>query len=460
MSENRSKIQLELALVVTGKGEASIQHQQGSESLAAAREHESLAGTERLMEEICDRENMKKALKRVRSNRGSAGIDGMTVDNLPDYLEEHWPEIEEQLLTRSYRPRPVKRVEIPKAQAGKVRLLGIPCVLDRLVQQAVLQVLQPRWDPTFSEYSYGFRPGRSAHQAIAQAQTYIAEGYGIVVDIDLKKFFDRVNHDSLMGRVAKRVSDKRVLKIIRAFLNAGVMENGLAGSSRRQGVPQGGPLSPLLSNLVLDDLDRELTRRGHRFVRYADDCNVYVRSERAGHRVMKSLRDFITSKLKLQVNESKSAVARPQERSFLGFRFTGGRKLKRGVAPQALQKFKKRVRQLTRRSRGVSLEQMVQQLARYLRGWLAYFSFCETLSVLRDLDSWIRRRLRSVVWKQWKTYQKRRRGLQRQGLSERDAAQAAYYARNVWRTANSQPMKIAFPNAFFDSLGLPRLVAP
>lgn len=460
MSDDRQKIQLELALMVTGKGEASTRHRQGSESLTAAQEHESLAGTEWLMEEVCDRENMKKALKRVRSNRGSAGVDGMTVDELSGYLETHWLDIGGQLLKGSYRPRPVRRVEIPKQQAGKVRILGIPCVLDRLVQQAILQVLQPRWDPTFSEHSYGFRPGRSAHQAVAQAQSYIAKGYGIVVDIDLEKFFDRVNHDSLMGRVAKRVADKRVLRIIRAFLNAGVMENGLAGSPSGQGVPQGSPLSPLLSNLVLDDLDRELTRRGHRFVRYADDCNVYVRSERAGHRVMKGLRAFITSKLKLQVNESKSAVARPHERSFLGFRFTGGRRLKRGIAPQALQKFKKRVRQLTRRSRGISLKQMVEQLARYLRGWLAYFSFCETLSVLRDLDSWIRRRLRSVVWKQWKTYQNRRRGLQRHGLSERDAATAAYYARDVWRTANSQPMKIALPNTFFDMIGLPRLVAP
>lgn len=271
MGDDRQKIQLELALGALGRGEASTQRNQGLGSSTAVHEHESLAGTERLMEEICDRENMKKALKRVRSNRGSPGVDGMTVDDLPAYLEEHWPKIEEQLLTGSYRPQSVKRVEIPKAQAGKVRLLGIPCVLDRLVQQAVLQVLQPRWDPTFSEYSYGFRPGRSAHQAIAKAQPYIAEGYGIVVDIDLEKFFDRVNHDSLMGRIAKRVADKRMLKLIRAFLNAGVMENGLAGSSTGQGVPQGGPLSPLLSNLVLDDLDRELTRRGHRFVRYADD---------------------------------------------------------------------------------------------------------------------------------------------------------------------------------------------
>jgi len=460
MGDDRQTIQLELALEAEGTGEASTLRPQGAESPRAAHGHESLAGTERLMEEICDRENVKKALKRVRSNRGSPGVDGMTVDALPGYLEEHGPEIERQLLNGSYRPRPLKRVEIPKAQAGAVRRLGIPCVLDRWVQQAVLQVLQPRWDPTFSEHSYGFRPGRSAHQAVAQAQRYIAEGYGIVVDIDLEKFFDRVNHDRLMGRVAKRVADKRLLRLIRAFLNAGLMENGLAGSSAGQGVPQGGPLSPLLSNLVLDDLDRELERRGHRFVRYADDSNVYVRSERAGHRVMKSLRDFITSKLQLQVNESKSAVARPQERSFLGFRFTSGRRLKRAIAPSALQTFKKRVRQLTRRSRGIKFEWTVKQLANYLRGWLAYFSFCETLSVLRDLDSWIRRRLRSVAWKQWKTFQRRRRGLQRHGLGEREAAMAAYCAQGVWRMANSQPLKLAFPNAFFDSIGLPRLAAP
>jgi len=279
-----------------------------------------------------------------------------------------------------------------------------------------------------------------------------------VVDLDLEKFFDRVNHDMLMGRVSKRLKDKRLLKLIRAFLNAGVMEDGLVVSTE-EGVPQGGPLSPLLSNLMLDDLDRELERRGHRFVRYADDCNVYVRSKRAGQRVMKSLRHFVTNKLKLQVNEAKSAVARPQERKFLGFRFTGGRQLKRCIAPQARRQFKRRVRELTRRSRGVSLKHMIWRLARYLRGWHAYFGFCETSTVFRDLDSWIRRRLRCVIWKQWKTFRRRRSGLIARGLDERAAAMASFCSNAPWRMSHTKAMNVAFPNAYFDSLGLPRLAA-
>ena len=387
MSEKRQKVQLELAFAAEGKGEAPSPVVEGTETFAAACEPESPESTERLMEEVCERENLKKALKRVRSNRGSPGVDGMTVDELPGYLREHWPTLRGQLLSGAYVPQAVKRVEIPKPGGG-VRRLGVPSALDRFIQQAVLQVLQPSWDPTFSEHSYGFRPGRSAHQAVAQAQTYIADGHGFVVDLDLEKFFDRVNHDMLMGRVSKRVKDKRLLELIRAFLNAGVMEDGLAGPTE-EGVPQGGPLSPLLSNLMLDDLDRELERRGHRFVRYGDDCNVYVRSERAGQRVMESLRHFVTNKLKLQVNEAKSAVARPQERKFLGLRFTSGRQLKRCIAPQALRQLKKRVRELSRRTRGVSLQHMIWRLARYLQGWRACFRFRETSAVFRDLDTWI-----------------------------------------------------------------------
>ena len=350
MSEKRQKTQLELAFAMEGKGEARSRVAEGTETFAAVCDPESLESTERLMEEVFERENLKRALKRVRSNRGSPGVDGMTVDDLPGYLRKQWPTLRDQLLSGAYVPQAVKRVEIPKPGGG-VRRLGVPSALDRFIQQAVLQVLQPSWDPTFSEHSYGFRPARSAHQAVAQAQTHIAEGYGFVVDLDLEKFFDRVNHDMLMGRVSRRVKDKRLLKLIRAFLNAGVMEDGLVGPTE-EGVPQGGPLSPLLSNLMLDDLDRELERRGHRFVRYGDDCNVYVRSQRAGQRVMESLRRFITNKLKLQVNEAKSAVARPQERKFLGFRFTSGRQLKRCIAPQALRQLQKRVRELTRRTRG------------------------------------------------------------------------------------------------------------
>ena len=302
------------------------------------------------MEEVCERENRREAMKRVKANQGSPGIDGMTVDELPGYLEQHWPAIREQLLSGTYEPQPVKRVEIPKPDGG-VRKLGIPTVLDRFVQQAVQQVLQKQWDPTFSEHSYGFRPGRSTQQAVAQAQQYIAEGYGWCVDFDLEKFFDRVNHDKLMGAIAKRVEDKRLLKLIRAFLNAGVMEDGLVSRSV-EGTPQGGPLSPLLSNLVLDELDRELERRGHRFVRYADDSNIYVRSERAGQRVMESVTRFITEKLKLKVNESKSAVAQPQERKFLGFSFTAGPEAKREIAPKAIDRFKERIREITTKGEG------------------------------------------------------------------------------------------------------------
>ena len=314
--DTQQNIQLRLDCSPVLTGEAREAGRAETESSEATSGFERPASTARLMEEVCDRENLKEALRRVKANKGSAGVDGMTIDDLTDYLKQHWPAIRGQLLNGTYAPRPVRRVEIPKPDGAGVRKLGIPTVLDRFIQQAVLQVLQRRWDRTFSQHSYGFRPGRSAHQAVAQAQHYIAEGFGWVVDLDLEKFFDRVNHDKLMGRVAQRVDDKRLLKVIRAFLNAGVMENGVVSPSV-EGTPQGGPLSPLLSNVVLDELDRELERRGHCFVRYADDSNVYVRSERAGHRVMKSITRFITAKLQLKVNESKSAVARPQDRKFL-----------------------------------------------------------------------------------------------------------------------------------------------
>src|SRR6516225_428636 len=338
MSDKRQKNQLVLAFREESRSEAPTASLEGTESLTAKRKAESPAIGERLMEEVCEQDNCKRALARVRANKGSPGVDGISVHDLPGHLQQHWPAIREQLLSGTYTPQSVRRVEIPKPDGG-VRKLGIPTVLDRFIQQAVMQVLQRRWDSTFSDYSYGFRPGRSAHQAVAQAQQYIAKGYSWVIDLDLEKFFDRVNHDKLMGRVAKRVEDKRLLKLIRAFLNAGVMENGLVSPSV-EGTPQGGPLSPLLSNLVLDEFDRELERPGHRFVRYADDCNIYVRSERAGQRVMESITQFITQKLKLKVNEAKSAVARPQERKFLGFSFTAGPEVKRTIAPKALDRFK------------------------------------------------------------------------------------------------------------------------
>src|SRR6201992_1826621 len=376
MSGTRQKIQFSLALVPEGGGEAPGRGHQGTVPPVAKPAPERPACAEQLMEEVCDRGNLVRAWKRVRSNKGSPGVDGMTIAGAKVYLREHWPNIRSQLLSGTYQPQPARRVEIPKPGGG-VRKLGVPCVVDRLIQQALLQVLQKQWDPTFSEHSYGFRPGRSAQQAVAQAQQYIAEGYGWVVDFDLEKFFDRVNHDKLMGAIAKRVEDKRLLKLIRAFLNAGVMENGLVSPSV-EGTPQGGPLSPLLSNLVLDELDRELECRGHRFVRYADDCNIYVRSERAGQRVMESVTRFITQKLKLKVNEAKSAVARPQERKFLGFSFSAGPDIKRVIAPKALDRFKRRIRDITRRAKGVSMKTTIEELAPYMRGWRSYFGFCET----------------------------------------------------------------------------------
>ena len=378
----------------------------------------------------------------------------MTIDAAKDYLREQWPNIRSRLLDGTYQPQPVKRVEIPKPDGG-VRKLGVPCVVDRLIQQALLQVLQKRWDPTFSEHSYGFRPGRSAHQAVAQAQRCIAEGYGIVVDLDLEKFFDRVNHDLLMARVASRVSDKRVLKLIRAFLNAGVMEDGLVRPVD-EGTPQGGPLSPLLSNLVLDDLDKELSRRGHRFCRYADDCNIYVRSQRAGERVMASVTRFLTEKLKLKVNEAKSAVAQPEERKLLGFTISNDG-AERRIAPKALNKFKVKIRDMTSRTRGCSLQQIVGDLSPYLIGWRGYFGFCQTPRVLTNLEAWIRRRLRSYLWWQWRNGPNRFKELRRRGEPKFLAAVAAGSPTGFWRMSSHPAVQKALRNHVFDDLGLPRI---
>jgi RNA-directed DNA polymerase len=340
-----------------------------------------------------------------------------------------------------------------------MRPLGTPTVLDRFIQQAMMQVLQADWDGMFSETSFGFRPGRSAHQAVERAQAYIASGHTVVVDIDLEKFFDRVNHDILMGLVAKRVADKRILKLIRAFLNAGMMEGGLV-SPTEEGTPQGGPLSPLLSNLMLDVLDKELEKRGHRFVRYADDCNVYVRSQKAGERVMAGIEKFLEKRLKLKVNTAKSAVAKPSVRKFLGFSFTGGKEPRRRIAPQVIARFKAKVRELTRRTCGRSLAQVIKELSIYLIGWRGYFGFCQTPSVLRALDEWTRRRLRAIAWKQWKYGRARFAELRRRGVGRDLAAQTAGSPHGPWRLANSPALAVALPNTFFGSLGLASVAAP
>jgi RNA-directed DNA polymerase len=454
--DKQQNIQIELDFSSALTGEAREAGREETESAGAMSGPENPGSTNRLMEEVCERGNLKEALRRVKGNQGSAGIDRMTVDQLSAYLKQHWPAIREQLLSGAYEPKPVRRVEIPKPDGG-VRKLGIPTVLDRFIQQAVMQVLQKQWDRTFSDHSYGFRPGRSAHQAVAQAQQYIAAGQGWCIDLDLEKFFDRVNHDKLMGQIAERVEDKRLLKLIRAFLNAGVMENGLVSPSV-EGTPQGGPLSPLLSNLVLDELDRELERRGHRFVRYADDCNIYVRSERAGQRVMESITRFITQKLKLKVNEAKSAVARPQQRKFLGFSFTVGPEVKRAIAPQALDRFKQRIREITLRAKGVSVETTMEELAPYMRGWRGYFGFCETPEVLVSLTRWVRLRLRAALWRQWKTPRRRRAALLELGVRLRLASNTAGSGRGSWYLAKAKALSVGLSNAHLKSLGLPTLI--
>src|SRR3954452_14166071 len=450
MTARRPPSQLELALPMPGRGEAPRLDWQEVEAVTTT-ERESPAPTEHLMEAICDPDNIEAALRAVVRNKGAPGVDGITVQQLPGILKARWSKIEDQLLQGRYQPQPVRRVRIPKP-AGGTRNLGIPTVIDRVIQQAVLQRLQPQWDPTFSEHSYGFRPGRSAHQAVAQAQAFVIAGYRFVVDIDLAKFFDRVNHDRLMAAVAARVSDRRVLRLIRGYLRAGVLNGGLFEESG-EGTPQGGPLSPLLSNLVLDELDRELERRGHRFVRYADDCNIYVRSEKAGRRVMASLTRFIERRLKLQINTEKSAVAQPWRRSFLGFTVRNDRTFRRCSADKAIARFKHRVRALTGRHRGITLERMIRELVPYLRGWAGYFGFSQWRE-LASLDGWIRRRLRCVVWVQWKTRGRRYRELRRLKVSERLASAAIFSPKGPWRLSAVEALHRAFTKARFARLGL------
>ena len=448
MGVKQQKIQRELAFMDTAEVKPQAVSGEGTETPATGSKSESQAGNEQLMEVILERENLIEALKRVKRNKGAAGVDGMRVEELGPYLKLNWLELREQLLSGDYKPQPVRRVEIPKAGGGQ-RKLGIPTAVDRFIQQAVLQVLQAEWDPTFSEHSYGFRPRRTAHQAIAQAQEYIGAGYTVVVDIDLEKFFDRVNHDVLMSRVARRVTDKRALKLIRGYLTSGVLENGLV-SPTDEGTPQGGPLSPLLSNLLLDELDKELERRGHRFVRYADDCNIYVRSERAGERVMAGTKRFLEQRLRLKVNEQKSAVGKPSERKFLGYSFTKEAAPRRKIAPQSVRRFKERVRKLTKRGR--SLRLVITDLTRYLRGWAGYYGWCETKSQLQVLDGWTRRRLRSYIWRQWQRPQRRYRILRRHGVPVRQAWRVVNFG--PWRASRSQALARVIPNASFKQLGL------
>jgi group II intron reverse transcriptase/maturase len=426
-----------------------------SGELQAAEHGDERSGTGDLMGKVLERRNLQAALKRVRKNKGSPGIDGMTVDELPGYLREHWPRLREELHAGTYRPAPVKRQTIPKSGGGE-RELGIPTVLDRFIQQALLQVLQPLFDPTFSPHSYGFRPGRSAHQAVKAAQRYVQEGRRVVVDVDLSKFFDRVNHDLLMGRLARRIADKTVLGLIRRYLNAGIMVHGVV-MERHEGAPQGGPLSPMLANVLLDDVDKELERRGHAFARYADDCNVYVRSRRAGERVMRLL-ERLYAKLRLRINEPKSAVGSAFGRQFLGFSFwvAPGKAVKRRISGKALKAMKDRVRIITRRTRGRSLQQTALDLRGYLVGWKIFFRLADTPGVFKRLDKWIRHRLRAVQLKQWKRGRTIYRELVARGLSTDAAAMVAGNGRRWWRNS-AMAIHIALPNRYFDELGVPRL---
>jgi RNA-directed DNA polymerase len=449
-----SKDHLELPL--EGRGETPRGKRSGEADPAMCRLGRSGDDDTRLMERVVERGNLLRALKRVRRNQGSPGVDGRTVDDLPADLREHWPAIREQLLTGRYQPSVVRRCEIPKPGGG-MRQLGIPTVLDRFIQQAVLQVLQPMIDPSFSDHSYGFRPGRSAHGAVCQAQRYVQSGRRWVVDVDLEQFFDRVNHDVLMGKLAIRITDGRVLRLIRRYLEAGVMAHGVV-LERHEGTPQGGPLSPLLANVLLDAVDKELERRGHRFVRYADDCNVYVRSRRAGERVMQGLVGLYAG-LHLRINAAKSAVARAWERTFLGYSFwvAPGRVVKRRVSPKALNVMKERVRAITARSSGRSVAQVVAELRSYLVGWRTYFRLADTPGVFADVDKWLHRRLRMLILKQWKRGTTAYRALRTRGLSDRSARAAAAHVSRWWGMATHGALNTAFPVRYFESLGVPRL---
>jgi len=446
---------------VSSGGKASVRQLElpldvsGDEAITGTRGEDAPVEEGGLLERVLEAGNLRRALHQVRRNQGAPGIDGMTVDDLGAYLTTHWPTIRAALLEGTYVPQPVRRTEIPKPGGG-TRNLGIPTVLDRFIEQALLQVLQQAWDPTFSESSYGFRPQRSAHQAVGQAQAYLRDGYTWVVDIDLERFFDQVNHDVLLSRVRRRVKDRRVVTLIHRFLKAGVLTLEGRVEPTAEGTPQGGPLSPLLANLLLDELDKELEKRGHRFARYADDANIYVRSRQAGERVMASVTRFLERKLRLKVNEAKSAVDRPWNRKFLGFTFTARRPNRRKVSEKALKAFTAKVREITGRTRGRTTGQIVQELRQFMLGWKAFFGFAEVRSPLRDLDKWIRRRLRSYHWKPWG--RKRYRQLRTRGVGRQLAWNTVKSAHGPWRLSQSPALAIALPQRYFAALGLPSLI--
>jgi RNA-directed DNA polymerase len=408
-----------------------------------------------LLNQILSRENMLLALQRVEKNKGSHGVDMMPVQNLRQHIVENWVSIKEAILKGTYEPMPVRRVEIPKPDGG-VRLLGIPTVTDRLIQQAIAQVLSRIYDPMFSEHSYGFRPNRSAHDAVRKAKGYIRDGYRWVVDMDLEKFFDRVNHDRLMSTLAKTIKEKPLLKLIRKYLQAGVMINGVV-SRTEEGTPQGGPLSPLLSNIVLDELDKELEKRGHKFVRYADDCNIYVKSKRAGERTMASVKRFIEGKLRLKVNEKKSAVDRPWKRKFLGFSFTPSKEPKVRIDKQSLKRMKKKVREITSRKMPYPMEYRIKKLNQYLLGWCGYFALADTKSIFEDLDGWIRRRLRMCLWKNWKNPKTRIRNLIKLGVPEGKAYEWGNSRKGYWRISKSPILHRTLGNSYWSNQGLKSL---
>lgn len=409
------------------------------------------------MEEVLSRSNMLRAFHRVVGNKGAPGVDGMTVGDLWDYCQQHWESIREQLFSGTYRPSPVRKVEIPKPGGKGVRMLGIPTVLDRLLQQALLQVLTRLYDPLFSDSSFGFRPGRSTHQALDRAKSHIADGHRWVVDMDLEKFFDRVNHDILMSRLARRIKDKRILKLIRLYLQAGIMESGVI-SPRSEGTPQGGPLSPLLSNVLLDELDRELELRGHKFVRYADDCNIYVRSRRAGERVLAGLERFLVERLRLTVNRDKSAVDRPWKRKFLGYTFTHHYQPRFKVAPESVKRFKSRLREELRKARGRNVRTVLAKLRPVLTGWVSYYRKSEVKKTFEELDQWLRRKLRAILWRQWKRRRKRARELIRLGIDRVRAWKSVSNGRGPWWNAGASHMNQAITTKYLTQLGLVSLV--